>query len=143
MKSIKKTEFKQILELAALAEQSGQYPQTNLQQWLSHIRYLWRRNQIVRVIIRGKVYGFAEWLRCNKEDLKLDELPETPDMNGKVLYFPLAVSKIPGFLRIMYKKAIALNPTCEFVAWHRKIDETKDKLFITRISNQFKLLKEI
>ncbi len=139
---IKPTEFRQILELAALAEQSGQYPQTNMQQWLSHIRYLWRRNQIIRVLIRGKVYGFLEWIRCRREDLKADELPETPDMSGEVLYFPLAVSKTPGILRIMYRKAILMNPDCRFIAWHKKIDETKDKLFITRTSNQFKLIRE-
>ncbi len=138
---IKKSNFREILELAALAEQSGEYPSTTLSGWISHIRYLFNRNQIIRVRIDGRVYAFLEFIRCNKQDLDKDELPDKPDPKGEVLYFPLAVSKIPGLLRKMFRKAIAMNPDVKFLAWHRRIGEKKDKLMITRTRNQFNFLK--
>ncbi len=138
---VKKTRFKEILELCELAEKSGQYPKTSFLRWYSHIKFLFDRRQVVRFRIDGRVYGFLEFIRCNKEDMNKDELPDRPNRNGIVLYIPLAVTKIPGALRMMYRKALLMNPQCHYIAWHRMVNKKKDKLMITRTRNQFNFLK--
>lgn len=135
--NIPKTRFKQVLELIELAERSNQYPDTNFLQWYSHIKFLFDRGQIIRVLVDGRVYASLEFIRCNREDLNGRELPDKPVSRGEVLYFPLAVSKVPGLLKKMYRKAVSMNPDCKFIAFHRKIDKNEDKLFIIEISTHF------